>query len=494
LQQLTVDTLSADRRADKYFGGFIKQRIEGAQSVINRRIPVPGGVATLHGASTGKWTFAFGEPRGTRFVTDQAGKFAQGIDYQPFGEVRNPTDATAGMTNYENQQFNGGDLLAAFGVVNLGARVYDPVVGRFLSRDAVIGGNPYGFANNDPINRIDPTGLFPASVGGPGGGETGILLHPPAYMDPFPAATAYTDSLPMGGAPSTGGMDADWQQYDASEPYGVADDPIKAGFANPGNVLALASPASGPPRVIRWGGRDIQLSDSPAWRALQLDAARNNYPLPISPERAFLQAPAKILNRIAHSIGGFITWFSGAEDGICDGNGNCAGGLGRGSVEPYVSGGVKGAIIVGTVLVPVLGAADGAAALAEGITLIPTESGGVILSIGSVYDATLYQAIGRTVAQGEIFVDGHGLAIAGRLTGLPAETTVEAVQSAVTYAQGYLRTQGIVANQVTLSVCGSSCVGGLAEAVRASSGLPTIGSRGVTSVLETLGRDGVTYH
>ena len=91
---------------------------------------------------TGNWTFAFGEARGTRFVTDQTGAFVQDVSYQPFGEARQPDGATPGTTNYENEQWNGGDLLAAFGVVNLGARVYDPVIGRFLSRDPISRHNP----------------------------------------------------------------------------------------------------------------------------------------------------------------------------------------------------------------------------------------------------------------------------------------------------------------------------------------------------------------
>jgi hypothetical protein len=66
LQQVTVRTLNADRRADQYFGRYIKQRIEGSQVVTNRRIPAPGVVATLHGPMTGNWTFAFGERREAR--------------------------------------------------------------------------------------------------------------------------------------------------------------------------------------------------------------------------------------------------------------------------------------------------------------------------------------------------------------------------------------------------------------------------------------------
>src|SRR5207342_3521087 len=107
LQQVTVHTLNADRRADQYFGRYIKQRSEGSQSVINRRVPVPGAVATLHGAMTGNWTFAFGEARGTRFVTNQTGAFVQGVSYQPFGEAVDKTGATPGTTNYENEQWNG---------------------------------------------------------------------------------------------------------------------------------------------------------------------------------------------------------------------------------------------------------------------------------------------------------------------------------------------------------------------------------------------------
>ena len=78
-----------------------------------------------------------------------------------------PVSVGPGTTFYENEQFNGGDLLAAFGVVNLGARVYDPVIGRFLSRDPLLiprtaaTTNPYAFSHNDPINKLDPSGMDP---------------------------------------------------------------------------------------------------------------------------------------------------------------------------------------------------------------------------------------------------------------------------------------------------------------------------------------------
>jgi len=164
LQQLTLNTVLADPRADKYFGAYIKQRVEGGNQVITRQIPVPGATAIRHGPTTNlTWTLA--EARGTRFVVNQNGDFVQTTDYQPFGEVKNPTGATPGTTNYANQQWNGGDFLASLGVVKVGARPYDPGIGRFLSRDPLLlprtaaTTNPYAFAFNDPINGSDPTGL-----------------------------------------------------------------------------------------------------------------------------------------------------------------------------------------------------------------------------------------------------------------------------------------------------------------------------------------------
>ena len=78
---------------------------------------------------------------------------------------------------YKSVQWNHGDALADFGLVYLGQRLYDPVIGRFLTRDpglrlrSATTSNPYGFAFNDPINEPDPSGLDPPSI--PGMGITG---------------------------------------------------------------------------------------------------------------------------------------------------------------------------------------------------------------------------------------------------------------------------------------------------------------------------------
>ena len=171
VQQLVLKGNTPDTRHDQHFGSLIAKRDEVVagtrKSVLMRSIPGPGVVATRHGPAatpSATWTFSFGDQRGNRFFTDQNGAFVQDVEYQPYGEATS-TGAQPGAPTYTSAQWNGGDALAAFGLSQLGARIYDPVIGRFLSRDPLIiprtasTTNPYAFAMNDPVNGADPSGL-----------------------------------------------------------------------------------------------------------------------------------------------------------------------------------------------------------------------------------------------------------------------------------------------------------------------------------------------
>jgi RHS repeat-associated protein len=90
--------------------------------------------------------------------------------FLPFGQDRT---TTPGAWPGDSKGYVGGTDDAATGMVNLGAREYDPATGRFLSDDPVMEtGDPtqmggYDYAGNDPVTHSDPTGKFFPTCGGP---------------------------------------------------------------------------------------------------------------------------------------------------------------------------------------------------------------------------------------------------------------------------------------------------------------------------------------
>ncbi|MFE6555712.1 RHS repeat-associated core domain-containing protein [Streptomyces sp. NPDC057746] len=81
------------------------------------------------------------------------------------------------------------------GLTNLGAREYDPTIGRFLSPDPVLNtGDPqswnaYDYANDTPVTTSDPSGLCPADlcgIGYPIGGTGTSPSNPVRYIQDGP--------------------------------------------------------------------------------------------------------------------------------------------------------------------------------------------------------------------------------------------------------------------------------------------------------------------
>ena len=86
----------------------------------------------------------------------------------PFGEPRGTPPAWA-----NDKGFVGGTTDPT-GLTHLGAREYDPTIGRFLSVDPVQDltdpqqWHGYAYANNNPVTLSDPSGLDPCPGGGGG--------------------------------------------------------------------------------------------------------------------------------------------------------------------------------------------------------------------------------------------------------------------------------------------------------------------------------------
>lgn len=81
----------------------------------------------------------------------------------PFGNERGA--AASGTGPQSRAAFLGVSPDDASGYTQLGARMYDPAVGRFLSADPVLDiadpmqANGYTYAHNNPVTLSDPTGL-----------------------------------------------------------------------------------------------------------------------------------------------------------------------------------------------------------------------------------------------------------------------------------------------------------------------------------------------
>jgi RHS repeat-associated protein len=98
-----------------------------------------------------------GSPR--LVVNATTGEIVQRMDYDAFGRVLQDTNP-----GFQPFGFAGGIYDQQTGLMRFGARDYDPVTGRWTSKDPIRfkGGdsNLYGYVLNDPINLLDPNGLI----------------------------------------------------------------------------------------------------------------------------------------------------------------------------------------------------------------------------------------------------------------------------------------------------------------------------------------------
>lgn len=133
-----------------------------------------GGVTGLVSERSGSTShFYHGDQLGsTRGLSNSSQSITDAREYDSFGL----TIATSGSTATPFR-FAGGEGYQAdadSGLMLLGARYYDPSLGRFISRDPIgyEGGlNLYGYCENDPVNHSDPSGHvgvpFPLPLPGP---------------------------------------------------------------------------------------------------------------------------------------------------------------------------------------------------------------------------------------------------------------------------------------------------------------------------------------
>lgn len=106
------------------------------------------------------------------YITDDKGYLKQELDYDAWGRLRKPHLETYYEEGSEpelllGRGYCGHEHLPWFGLINMNARLYDPVLGRFLSPDPYVqmpdftqNFNRYSYCLNNPLKYVDKDGEF----------------------------------------------------------------------------------------------------------------------------------------------------------------------------------------------------------------------------------------------------------------------------------------------------------------------------------------------
>ena len=106
-------------------------------------------------------------------ISNNIGNLAAEYSYDAWGRMRNETNWQVYAPGTEpslkfGRGYTGHEHLQNFGLINMNARLYDPVLGRFLAPDRLIGAldftqdyNRYMYARNNPMYYIDQSGEMP---------------------------------------------------------------------------------------------------------------------------------------------------------------------------------------------------------------------------------------------------------------------------------------------------------------------------------------------
>ena len=154
----------------KYIGGLYEKDTSAGEIKHKHYIRGGGGVVATYtvtdvsGTQSNEIEYMHRDYQGSVVaISDVNGTVKAQLDFDTFGDRRNEPaiieDVTRGYTGHEH--------LDGVGLIHMNGRVYDPVLGRFLSADPIVQApnnlqsyNRYTYVFNNPMSYTDPSGYF----------------------------------------------------------------------------------------------------------------------------------------------------------------------------------------------------------------------------------------------------------------------------------------------------------------------------------------------
>ena len=168
-KQVTIDGSGTETTV--YVGGWL-ERVAKPSGVIEYKHMIPGSEAAgaIH-------TRRSNGANDTRYLTkdhlgsidtisNEAGTVLTRLSYDAFGKRRDFGSGALSIVNaVTHDGFTGHEMLDSVGLIHMNGRVYDPLIGRFLSADPFIQEplnsqslNRYSYVMNNPLSLVDPSG------------------------------------------------------------------------------------------------------------------------------------------------------------------------------------------------------------------------------------------------------------------------------------------------------------------------------------------------